>query len=90
MKLLKDVKNFEISAGVVALTRYMVITVHTVRKSNIIGDKIGININHLLLKLYKGCSMAISDDIQGVFDAYKLQLVELEEFCEDTEELYMY
>ena len=72
MKLLKDVKNFKKSAGVVTLTRYMVITVHTVRKSNIIGDKIVININHLLLKLYKGCSMAISDDIQGVFDAYKL------------------
>ena len=72
MKLLKDVKNFKKSAGVVNLTRYMVITVHTVRKSNIIGDKIVININHLLLKLYKGCSMAIYDDIQGVFDAYKL------------------
>jgi len=72
MKLLKDVKNFEKTAGVVILTRYMVITVHTVRKSNIIGDNLVINTNYLLYKLYKGCPLAISDDSLSVYDAYKL------------------
>ena len=44
----------------------------------------------MLFKLYNWCPEAKPDDRQGVFDVHKQLLVKLEEFCEDTEELYTY
>ena len=90
VKLRNYVKDFIKAVGVEISTQYIVITVPTGRKRNAAGAYTVKNINYLSFKIREKRPEAIADCNQAVFDTYKLVWVELDEFCDYTEEYYVF